>query len=65
MTISKCFGVLVLALGLTVASAPDADARPRPAGRQSNFEANKTFGLGLIAAAGRVRDRSHTDRRCR
>ncbi len=48
MTISKSFGVLVLALGLMVASAPDADARPRPAGRQSNFEANKTFGLGLM-----------------
>jgi hypothetical protein len=49
MTISKALGVLVLLFGLT-AAASDADARPRPAGRtrQSNFEANKTFGLGLM-----------------
>jgi hypothetical protein len=31
-----------------VAAPADAEARPRPAGRKSNFEANKTFGLGLI-----------------
>lgn len=33
--------------GLLITATP-ADARPRPAGIQSNFEANKTFGLGLM-----------------
>jgi hypothetical protein len=29
----------------------DADARPRPAGKQRQFSANKTFGLGLMLGA--------------
>ncbi len=43
--------VLVAALvaATIVTAAPTvAEARPRPTRRQSNFEANKTFGLGLI-----------------
>jgi hypothetical protein len=36
-----------------VAAPSPAEARPRPAGKhhQSNFEANKTFGLGIILGA--------------
>jgi hypothetical protein len=30
------------------AVVPDAEARPRPAGRTSSFAANKTFGLGFM-----------------
>ncbi len=50
MTISKALGVLVLTFGLTAVAGSDADARPRPAGKtsSSNFEANKTFGLGIM-----------------
>lgn len=49
MTTPKPLGVLVLVLGLA-ATASVAEARPRPAGKhhKSNFEANKTFGLGLM-----------------
>lgn len=45
---------LLLAAMLVFASTTSiAEARPRPAGKhhQSNFEANKTFGLGLILGA--------------
>ena len=44
---------LVTVLALAFAAAGDADARPRPAGRarQSNFQANKTFGLGIMLGA--------------
>jgi hypothetical protein len=39
----------ILGLSLVLAAASTADARPRPGGRISGkqFEANKTFGLGL------------------
>jgi len=49
MIFSKSLGAVALVLGLVVASSV-AEARPRPAGksRKSNFEANKTFGLGLM-----------------
>lgn len=43
--------ILIVALvGTTYAATETAEARPRPAGkhRRSNFEANKTFGLGLM-----------------
>jgi hypothetical protein len=40
----------VAAVALTAAPEP-ADARPRPVRRQSNFEANKIFGLGLMVGA--------------
>jgi len=42
--------IAALAAGLTIGTVADADARPRPAGktRRSNFEANKTFGLGIM-----------------
>jgi len=37
-----------VALAALGATTPDVvEARPRPAGRQSSFEANKKFGLGL------------------
>ena len=43
---------IVLAAAALVALAPEADARPRPAGRhKSNFQANKTFGLGIMLGA--------------
>jgi len=44
---------LVTVLALAFAGTGDADARPRPAGRsrQSNFQANKTFGLGIMLGA--------------
>lgn len=47
----------VVALGVVAADAviasPEAEARPRPAGksRKSNFKANKTFGLGIMLGA--------------
>ena len=39
-----------LTFGTSAYEADDAEARPRPAGkkRRSNFEANKTFGLGIM-----------------
>ena len=40
---TKIFAAVVVALGV----ASVADARPRPAGHNKKFEANKTFGLGL------------------
>ena len=49
--------ILVVGLSLGVADgvldASTAEARPRPAGRTrtSNFEANKTFGLGVMLGA--------------
>jgi hypothetical protein len=49
--------LLVAALGLTFALGEaslmldSADARPRPTRRKSNFEANKTFGIGLMIGA--------------
>ncbi|MBP6628110.1 MAG: hypothetical protein KBG28_11650 [Kofleriaceae bacterium] len=43
-------GLLVLACVATSAPSP-ADARPRPAGRTSRFQANKTFGLGIMLGA--------------
>jgi hypothetical protein len=48
MKLTKLTGLVLLTL-LTVASAPDADARPRPNGSigGKKFEANKGFGLGL------------------
>ena len=43
---------IVLAAAALLALAPEADARPRPAGRhKSNFQANKTFGLGIMLGA--------------
>jgi hypothetical protein len=43
---------LVTVLALAFAAAGDADARPRPAGRRtSSFQANKTFGLGIMIGA--------------
>jgi len=43
--------ILVLTVAMLV-GAGTADARPRPAGqRQSNFQANKTFGLGIMLGA--------------
>jgi len=41
----------VAVLAIALASPRDASARPRPAGRTSNFSANKTFGLGLMLGA--------------
>ena len=41
---------LILA-GVVAATAAPASARPRPAGRQSSFSANKTFGLGIMLGA--------------
>lgn len=41
---------ILVALGvavLGVVAAPPAQARPRPGYHESNFQANKTFGLGL------------------
>jgi opacity protein-like surface antigen len=45
----KLTRLVALSVILAAASAPVADARPRPAGRiqGKSFEANKTFGLGL------------------
>ncbi len=48
--------LLLLSLSLVTAQAvlapSDAEARPRPAKhRRSNFEANKTFGLGIMLGA--------------
>jgi hypothetical protein len=42
-----------LTFGTSAYDADEADARPRPAGksRKSNFEANKTFGLGIMIGA--------------
>jgi hypothetical protein len=42
-----------LVIGIVALTAESADARPRPAGRssRSNFEANKTFGLGIMLGA--------------
>ncbi|HTM18944.1 MAG TPA: hypothetical protein VL172_00485 [Kofleriaceae bacterium] len=41
--------LLVLGLGVLSAGPGAAEARPRPHGfKKSNFEANKTFGLGLM-----------------
>ncbi|MCB9571137.1 MAG: DUF3996 domain-containing protein [Kofleriaceae bacterium] len=54
---SRALLIVALALGVVTADAwidsGTADARPRPAGRhrKSNFEANKTFGLGLMLGA--------------
>lgn len=44
---------IVLFCVLCAAYASTAEARPRPAGRgfQSNFQANKTFGLGIMLGA--------------
>jgi hypothetical protein len=42
----------VIAAALTLAFVAQADARPRPAGRGGKkFQANKTFGLGLMLGA--------------
>ena len=50
MTIARPLGLaLAVALAAT-AVAPDAEARPR-ARRAKKFEANKTFGLGLMLGA--------------
>lgn len=45
--------LLACVVAATVSTLParDAAARPRPAGRASNFTANKTFGLGLMIGA--------------
>lgn len=43
--------VFALVCGAAVVAPGDAAARPRPAGRTSNFSANKTFGLGLMLGA--------------
>jgi hypothetical protein len=54
---SRILLVATLALGVVagdgLTSASDAEARPRPAGRSraSRFEANKTFGLGIMLGA--------------
>lgn len=42
--------IAALAAALTIGTVAEADARPRPAGKskKSNFEANKTFGLGIM-----------------
>ncbi len=54
---SASLALVTLVLGIAVAHAAlapaDAEARPRPAGksRKSNFEANKTFGLGIMLGA--------------
>jgi hypothetical protein len=46
---AKPAALLLAALMVTTAAMPLAEARPRPAGRtKSNFEANKTFGLGIM-----------------
>lgn len=51
MKLTKLAGLVLLSL--MVASAPDADARPRPGGSMGGkrFEANKGFGLGLELGA--------------
>lgn len=36
-----------IALAVTLATVSSADARPRPSRSQSNFQANKKFGLGV------------------
>ena len=41
----------LIVAGLVAATAAPASARPRPAGRQSSFTANKTFGLGIMLGA--------------
>ena len=44
--IGRLLPIVVVAVALAAASS--AEARPRPSRHQSNFEANKTFGVGLI-----------------
>lgn len=46
MTRTTWLATIVLATCVVSATAPDAEARPRPR-RGKSFEANKTFGLGL------------------
>ena len=48
-TLAAC---VVFAVGMLLQS-PSAEARPRPAGKSkmSSFEANKTFGLGVMLGA--------------
>ncbi len=56
-TRSRASLIAAIAVGVLAASSaidtPAAEARPRPAGkhRKSNFEANKTFGLGIMLGA--------------
>lgn len=50
-TRSSVIAALAIAVSIALVSST-ADARPRPAGHhRSNFEANKTFGLGLMLGA--------------
>jgi len=44
---SRILLLAALALSLTFATTPDAEARPRPKALGKDFQANKTFGLGL------------------
>jgi hypothetical protein len=51
--ILRACALATMVLGLIALTAESADARPRPANRsrKSNFEANKTFGLGIMIGA--------------
>lgn len=42
---------IALIAAMVLAESKTASARPRPAGRTSNFVANKTFGLGIMLGA--------------
>lgn len=49
----RAIGLVAAFIGALVlcTDVPDAQARPRPAGRTSSFSANKTFGLGFMFGA--------------
>ena len=48
---SRRLAAVALAAVALAVTVDTADARPRPVRRQSNFKANKIFGLGLMIGA--------------
>lgn len=48
---SKNFATILAFAAVLAGVCSNASARPRPAGRANDFEANKTFGLGLMIGA--------------